>query len=552
MKKLISTLTILLICVSFAFSQQIARDKVLIEIGTGTWCQYCPGSAMGADDMVANGHDVVIIENHNGDAYTNTASNARNSYYNISGYPTTVFDGGSAYVGGSTNTSLYPQYLARYNQKIDIPTSFSIDIEGTSSGFVDFNVDVTIEMVDPYVGSDIRLHCAITESDIEENWQGLSHLNFVQRMMVPDHNGTPLDFSSGNVIQQSLSFIIEPEWLPEHCEFVIFLQEHGSKEVLNATKKDLMEFSNVNDYDASLSKVSNIPEKSCTGSFAPSIQLRNNGNQNLTSLSLYYQANEGDLNSFDWTGDLEFLAEETVQLPSIMFTPADENSLKIYSENPNGNPDQYPLNDTIFHIVPVADMTPTPLTLFFRCDDNPEETSWKLLDDMGAVVYEGGPYTTPGHTFTEEFTLDESSCYQFYVYDAGGNGLNSPGFFTLFHNSNNSILEGSDDFEAVIGTDFTTDNTTTVNDITLKADVEVFPNPLSDYANIAITTHETSHISWKMYHASGKIVYQRDEGILDAGKQLVKIEGVGLEAGVYFVQVFVNDEVYTKKVSVAR
>jgi hypothetical protein len=47
---------------------------------------------MGADDLVANGHDVAIIENHNGDSYTNAASNARNSYYGISGYPTAVFD----------------------------------------------------------------------------------------------------------------------------------------------------------------------------------------------------------------------------------------------------------------------------------------------------------------------------------------------------------------------------------------------------------------------------------------------------------------------------
>ena len=68
MKKLTTTIFALIIGLSFSFSQQIQRDKVLIEIGTGTWCQYCPGSAMGADDMVANGHDVVIIENHNGDS----------------------------------------------------------------------------------------------------------------------------------------------------------------------------------------------------------------------------------------------------------------------------------------------------------------------------------------------------------------------------------------------------------------------------------------------------------------------------------------------------
>ncbi|MCK5338370.1 MAG: thioredoxin family protein, partial [Bacteroidales bacterium] len=113
MKKSIFTIIVLLASVSVLMSQQIARDKVVVEIGTGTWCPYCPGAAMGADDLVANGHDVAIIENHNGDDYTNSASNARNSYYGISGYPTALFDGGSAYVGGSNGTSLYPQYLSR-------------------------------------------------------------------------------------------------------------------------------------------------------------------------------------------------------------------------------------------------------------------------------------------------------------------------------------------------------------------------------------------------------------------------------------------------------
>lgn len=550
MKKLISTFAILLIGLSVAFSQQIPRENVLVEIGTGTWCQYCPGSAMGADDLVANGHDVVIIENHNGDSYTNTASNARNSYYNITGYPTTVFDGGSAYVGGSNTTSLYPQYLQRYNQKITIPTSFSIDIEGTSAGFVDFNVDVTIEMVDPYVGSDIRLHCAITESNIEQNWQGMSHLNFVQRMMVPDHNGIPLDFSSGNVIQQNLSFGIETEWLPENCEFVIFLQEHGTKEVLNATKRDLMEFSNINDYDASLSKLSNIPEKSCTGSFTPSVLLRNNGNEDLSSLTISYQANDGSLNTVDWTGTLAFLEEETVELPMITFTPAEENSLKIYSENPNGNPDQFPSSDTINHFIPEADITPTPLTLFFRCDNNPEETTWKLMDSEGVVVYEGGPYSSPGHTFTEEFILDDFSCYQFYVYDAAGNGLNSPGFFALFHTSDNYIIQGSDDFDAVIGTDFNTDNSTGLYDYVVSSEVKVYPNPFNNYTTIEITTLQESRVRVNMYNAVGEIVYQNDEGVIGSGKQLIKIEGEDFKNGVYLIQLLVNDRVYIRKVAV--
>ena len=52
----------------------------------GTWCPYCPGAAMGADDLIANGYNVAVVEYHNGDSYTNTASDARNNYYRITSY----------------------------------------------------------------------------------------------------------------------------------------------------------------------------------------------------------------------------------------------------------------------------------------------------------------------------------------------------------------------------------------------------------------------------------------------------------------------------------
>ncbi|MEN8225325.1 MAG: T9SS type A sorting domain-containing protein [Bacteroidota bacterium] len=552
MKKLLTTLFAMLIGFSLAFSQAIDRDKVVVEIGTGTWCPYCPGAAMGADDLVANGHDVAIIENHNGDDYTTAASNARNSYYNISGYPTAVFDGGSAYVGGSSSQSLYPQYLSRYNQKIAIPSSFSIDIQGSSSGLIDYNVDVTIEMVDPYAGSDIRLHCAITESEIPDYWQGQSELNFVQRLMLPTHTGIQLDFSGGDIIEQSYSFSLDPSWVAEHCELVIFLQENGTKQILNGSKRELIEFGNVNDYDASLSQVSNLPEKSCAGSFEPIFVLRNNGNEDLTSTTIQYQVNGGPLSTYEWTGNLAFLEQETIELDEITFTPGDENILKIYSENPNGQPDQYPLNDTITHIVPDADITPSLVSIILRTDSKPGETTWEILDADGTVVHSGGPYSTPSQMIQEDFQLDDLSCYQFYVYDAGGDGLAAPGFFALYYGSNQYILQGMGDFGFVRGTDFSTDDDTGIEEVIANTEVKIYPNPFSNYTNIAINTVEVSHIKVNMYNILGELVYESDEGVHAAGEQLIKVNGEGLPNGIYFVQLLVNEQVITKRVTIAQ
>ena len=100
MKKILFTFTIVFFAIAL-FAQQVSRDKVILEIGTGTWCGFCPGAAMGADDLVDSACDVAVIEYHNGDAFSNTYSNARNNYYNIPGYPTAYFDGVLEYSGGS-------------------------------------------------------------------------------------------------------------------------------------------------------------------------------------------------------------------------------------------------------------------------------------------------------------------------------------------------------------------------------------------------------------------------------------------------------------------
>lgn len=117
MKKILLSL-VMIIAVTLAFGQTVPREMVALEIGTGTWCTYCPGAAMGADDLLANGKFVAVVENHNGDPFANNYSNARNSYYNITGYPTARFDGVLSVVGGSHSSSMYNSYLPKYNQRI--------------------------------------------------------------------------------------------------------------------------------------------------------------------------------------------------------------------------------------------------------------------------------------------------------------------------------------------------------------------------------------------------------------------------------------------------
>ena len=551
MKRTITTLFVLLISLSFVFAQQIQRDQVLLEITTGTWCPYCPGAAMGADDLIANGHDVAVIEHHGGDSYEYPGSTTRIGYYGHTGYPTAEFDGILTVPGGSATVSYYPQYLPRYQQRIAIPASFSIEMEGSSSGLIDFDVDVTIEMVDPYTANDIRLFCFVTESEIQEYWQGQDHLNFVNRMAIPSANGIQLDFSGGNIIEHNYSFSIDPSWVTEHCELVIFLQNYTTKEVLNASKRDMMEFGNVNDYDVSMTNVSNLPEFSCAGMITPKVELRNHGNEDLTSLTLKCEVNGVEYSSYDWTGSIAFLESTQVELPTLSFPAGEENIVKVFAVNPNGNTDQFPQNDTITTVLSQPEPNPSDVGLMIMLDNNPEETTWELLDDQGTVLYSGGPYSNPGGIVQETFEIEDLSCYQFYFYDAGGNGLEGK-FFALHHGGGTVILRGVGDFGSSLSTDFTTDDDLDIDELKVELDAKVYPNPFSNYTNVVINTNQLGHVKLNMYNILGELIYQSDEGIQPAGEKTFRVSGEGLENGIYFLQILVNDQMLTRRITVAR
>ncbi len=218
------------------------RNMVVLEIGTGTWCTYCPGAALGADDLVTNGHSVAVIENHNGDPFANTYSNARNTYYSVPGYPTAMFDGVETFVGGDHTISNYPYYLPIYQQRKAINSAFTVGVFGEHSGN-NYSVSLVLNKVAniPVNWNNLVVHLALTESGIIYSWQGQTHLEYVNRLMVPDQNGTALDFSTNTTQTVNLNFTLDPTWVTDELELVAFIQNLDGKEILQGGKIALTE-----------------------------------------------------------------------------------------------------------------------------------------------------------------------------------------------------------------------------------------------------------------------------------------------------------------------
>lgn len=240
MKRTFTTL-VALFAVLVAFSQAVQRNTVILEIGTGTGCQYCPGAAMGAEDLLANGAHVAVIEYHSynsGDPFNTPEAAQRTSYYGITGYPTAYFDGTVNYVGGSNGTSMYPQYLPLYNQQYAVLSPLTIDISGYNVGNT-YNITLTITKVAAISGTSLKAQLVLTESDIPYTWFTQTMINSTERLMVGGATGTPIDFTAGNTVTLNLSFTKDPSWITANCELVAFVQDANTKTIYNGAKKAL-------------------------------------------------------------------------------------------------------------------------------------------------------------------------------------------------------------------------------------------------------------------------------------------------------------------------
>jgi len=543
----------LLFLAGLVAGQQVPRDKVIVEVGTGTWCQYCPGAAMGIEDLLANGCEIAAVEYHSGDEYENSYANARLNYYGIGSFPTAKFDGVLSVVGGSNTQSMYAQYLPKYNQRKAVQSSFTIQAGGTHAGLQTYSVTVTVTRVASTSSTSMVLHAALTESNIEKYWQGMTEVDFVERLMAPNQNGTTLNFSSGDVQVVNLTFIRQPDWVVENCELTLFIQDTQTKEILQGTKTDISDFPPSSNYDAGLEKVMQIPDASCTGSLTPRVEIMNYGNQNLTSLDITYQVNSGTTTTFAWAGNLAFLQSAEVELPSSSFTVLASNTVTVQTANPNGQPDQYTQNDSKSVTFVEAPQAGTPVILFFRTDQKPAETSWELKDESGNVLYSGGPYPQPETFYKDTFYFTVNGCYRFIIHDTGGDGMcceHGMGIYFLKTAGNVTIAEGGE-FDDYSEYDLQV-TATSMAEETAPGGFEIFPNPAGDRCHIILDLAQPQPVRMQVYDARGNLVVDLDKGLMPEGSNSMLLDTEGLAQGIYYIKMQAGETILNKKMILSR
>lgn len=556
---------------------QAPRHLVLLEGATGTWCTYCPGSAMAAQELIDNADPVAIVKYHDigSDPFIIPAGQARVNYYGINNFPTSYFDGQNPHIGGSSTTSVYSSYLPLVNSAINEPTPFDISVTWTQNGnSVDISVDV--EQMGAYIGGNPVVHIAATESNIQYNWLNQTEVNHALRAMVPNENGTLLAISMGQTVNTSLTLAIDSTWDQANMEIVAWVQEPATKVVYNATKISLLSASGA--FDPGVTNISNTPTSvSCINSIAPEVLISNFGSDELASVTFEYSITNGWGAIFNrthtWNGSLSFGSSATVNLPTLSFNPVGVNTMVVNitgATDVNGNvvTDAVAGNNsqtaTWEYNRPVGNYTFNLTT-----DDYGYETYWQITNSQGTVVASGGntnvgPYGGGGQvasggdpgayannvSITETINLNGNECYEFLIVDDWGDGmccsygngaysLTDPNGVLLASGGQFNDTEPTDWF---VGTPVVVDRDEYFED---KVKVDLYPNPSNGQFTIKMPGKMMKNAQMSVHSLDGRVIYQTPIKSLET-----EFEMNNLSAGTYILKITGDEKVVIKKLNI--
>ena len=526
MKKLFLSVVVMFF-MSTVFAQtkdNVARECVLFEIFTGVRCPYCPAAANGIAQMMEEGMAIAPVAYHttafSTEEYYTNETNARANYYSISSYPTLKADGITGMSGGgNANENMYSYYMNYYNQRINVPSPFTIDLSYEPVDGTSCRVNCTVTQVGDCNGSDVRVFIALTQSNIDVGWQGMQGLHHVCRDMIPTQTGT---LFTGPTMTISETF--EMHWPKEDCYLTAWVQNYsgGTKEVYQAVR---MSMALDLDYDIALKSVENVVTQNCSGIQQPKMTVKNLGNQTITFFDLCaFDGHEDHRQS--WHGSLPKGASVTVTMDEFVAAPCDE--LHFYAVMPNGEGDQY-LPDNFIHValedVPEIDGY---LRMQLKTGSHPQNIRVQIIETESGEEVNSYTFDQANHVYSEDITLLNAGCYRIRVRDIAGEGMGS-GYFQFKDANNNVVFKGGgqvEPFTYELSSELSCDGTLSVEE-TEKELPLVYPNPSEGlfYLNLGKGNWQV-----QVYDITGrKVLESQNDG-------MGSVDLSGRRSGMYFLK----------------
>ena len=563
MKKIYPIISLFVLVSLTVFGQ--SQRFVLFEEFTNASCSPCASQNPAFDNLLAaNANKCTSIKYHTSwpgtdPMYTHnpTDCGARVTYYGVNSVPYAVMDGtpltGSSYVGAPANAN-----QAKIDAEYAIPSAFELSInQQLSPGNDSLYITILGKATAPISGL-LTVHCVVIEKHIHFNSapgsNGEKDFYNVMKKMLPSPSGTslPSSFQVGDYFVLEFAWKLANVYNINELKVVGFIQDIQTKAVHQAAITSATPITGVYQNDLELSGLNNLLPSYCEPSFTPQFKLRNNGSVPLTSAEIKYQVNDEAVATYQYSGNLDFLDKTTVSLPTINFNIQNNNTLKIFGTTVNGVADEYRKNDTIIYAFAKAAQSSLSATVLVKTDNNPGETTWEVKDLQGNLVANGGPYTQSAHSYSTNVDLNFGTCYEFTIYDAGGNGVcctNGIGFYKL--SSAGTTISTGTAFGSSQTAQFYSLSNVGVSEPD-AASFSVYPNPVWQKTTILFTNAAKEQVNVQVYNMQGQIVLNLPIQEYVSGQHEIALDCSKLNAGIYSIRLTAGTKVFTEKITVKK
>ena len=287
-----------------------------------------------------------------------------------------------------------------------------------------------------------------------------------------------------------------------------------------------------------------------------SVNLMNQGLDNLTSCTITAYDGTTAVGSTDWNGSLETYAIEDVVVTTTALDGSTDFDFTITSSDDNAAN-----NSAASGMVNVSEQTTNNIRFTLLTDAYPGEISWGVYDDNGNAVEEVNGYADVGAEFIYDMNLP-FGCYVFRIADAFGDGLHASwyngtgpdGSFSLDAMDGNNVDQNlityaSPDEYAFIEFPFEVTSVSSVDEASLMETVAMFPNPTQGLTNVQFSSAKAGNATLEVLNLIGERVISQDFGTLPAGEHRLALDLGSVKAGIYLVNLNAGGETSTLRVT---
>ena len=294
----------------------------------------------------------------------------------------------------------------------------------------------------------------------------------------------------------------------------------------------------------------------------PVIAIKNTGTDTVTEIVLTYGLLGGTPATYTWTGSLGFLEDSTLFFPTTpsAFVNTLTATFEVSVVSVNGiTGDNDPLNNVYRSMAPASKFFPKDIVVKFFTNKSANmgtgfnESTWTLWDESGNEI--ASRDSSVNSTLYVDTLRDlPPGCYQFSIDDEGCDGLsywanpNAGNGYLRFDyiNANSTIYYFPGDFGCNTTVYFKVAETNLVGLPAgeIRNTIDIYPNPAQKSASLFIDLASRQEITYCITDISGRIIFGKQ---VNAATSVEMLDLKGLSAGVYFINVFLEDHSHIAK-----